>query len=74
MKNWFLAVPQFTFYTTFVTTLPCMGIMCQSGCVLLYYIGFNIIFVLPGIVAKKERVFAPMSYATYIVGNFVATY
>ena len=50
-----------------------MGIMCQSGCVL-DYIGFNIIFVLPGIVAKKEHVFVPMCYATYIVGYLVATY
>ena len=31
-----------------------------------YYIGFNINFVLPSIVAKKERVFVPMCYATYI--------
>ena len=40
----------------------------------IFCIGFNIIFVLSGIVAKKERVFVRMCYATYIVGNLVATY
>ena len=73
IKSWFLAVPQCTFYTA-LCTLPCIGIMCQSQRLCIYCIEFNIIFVLPSMVAKKERVFVPMCYATYIVVNFVATY